>query len=116
MSGILNSSGITVRKGDSFTIALRFRTEQGVLDISGAQIKMDVKDQADKLLFSKNGEITDAVNGLAAIELTPQDTDLDVGDYKTDIQVTYANGQVHTIFPQNINKVAYFKVTTQVTE
>lgn len=116
MSGILNSRGITVRKGDSFTIVLRFKTEQGLLDISNAKIKMDVKTMADKLLFSKIGEITDAVNGLAAIELTPQDTNLDVGDYKTDIQITYADGQVHTIFPQDINKVAYFRVTSQVTE
>lgn len=116
MSGILNSSGIVVRKGDSFTIAIRFKTEQGVLDISGARIKMDVKDASDTLLFSKSGELTDAINGLAAIELTPQDTNLDVGDYKTDIQITYTNGQVHTIFPQNINKVGYFRITNQVTE
>ncbi len=116
MSGILNSSGITVRKGDSFTIVIRFKTEQGVLDISGARIKMDVKDASDTLLFSKSGELTDAINGLAAIELTPQDTDIEVGEYKTDIQITYANGQVHTIFPQNINKIGYFRVTNQVTE
>ena len=116
MSGILNSRGITVRKGDSFTIVLRFKTEQGLLDISNAKIKMDVKDMDNKLLFSKAGQITDALNGLAGIELTPQDTNLEEGDYKTDSQITYANGQVHTIFPQDINKVAYFKVTGQVTE
>ncbi len=116
MTGILNNNGIIVRKGDSFAIAIRFKTEQGMLDISGAKIKMDVKDMDDKLLFSKAGQITDALNGLAGIELTPQDTNLDAGDYKTDIQITYADGQVHTIFPQDINKVAYFRVTSQVTE
>lgn len=113
---MLNSRGITVRKGDSFTITIRFKTEQGNLDINGATIKMDVKDMSDKFLFSKSGEITDSAQGLAAIELTPQDTNLEEGDYKTDIQITYANGQVHTIFPQDINKVAYFRVTGQVTE
>ena len=116
MTGMLNSRGITVRKGDSFAIAIRFKTEDGALDISGATIKMDVKNMENKLLFSKAGQITDALNGLAGIELTPQDTNLKEGDYKTDIQITYADGQVHTIFPQDINKVAYFRVTGQVTE
>lgn len=116
MTGILKSQGITVRQGDSFTIVIRFKTPKETLDISGAQIKMSVRDQEDKLLFSKSAVITDALSGLAAIELTPEDTCLAPGDYKTDIQITFADGQVHTIYPQHIHKVAYFRVTTDVTE
>ena len=116
MTGILNSQGIIVRKGDSFTIAMQFKTKDGPLDISGTKIKMEVRDADDRNLFTKIAEVTDAAEGLAAIELTPEDTDLEPGEYKTDIQATYANGQVHTVYPQKICKVAYFKITPHVTE
>lgn len=116
MTGILSPKGIMVRKGDSFTIAMQFKTSSGSLDISGAKIKMEVRDADERVLMTKVAEITDAVNGRAAIELTPEDTDLDPGEYKTDIQTTYANGQVHTIYPQKVCKVACFKITPHVTE
>ncbi len=37
-------------------------------------------------------------------------------DEETDIQLTLKNGDVHTIYPQNVNAVAYFKLTPEVTE
>lgn len=37
-------------------------------------------------------------------------------NYVTDIQITFANGEVHTIYPQDINKVAAFIVSKNVTE
>ena len=43
-------------------------------------------------------------------------TDIDPGVYKTDIQLTLKNGDVHTVFPQEINQVGAFIVTEEVTE
>lgn len=116
MTGILTSQGITVRRADSFNIVLQFKTQQGAMDISGAQIKMAVRDDTERLIFEKKAVITDALKGLAAIELTPQETDIEPGDYKTDIQITYAGGQVHTIYPPRVQKVAHFQITPHVTE
>ncbi len=116
MSGILTSQGITVRRADSFNIVLQFKTQSGALDISGAGIKMAVRDDSDRIVLEKTGVITDASKGLAAIELAPQDTDIEPGTYKTDIQITYADGQVHTVYPSCVHKVAHFQITPHVTE
>ena len=42
--------------------------------------------------------------------------DSDPGVYKTDIQLPLKNGDVHTVFPQEINQVGAFIVTEEVTE
>lgn len=115
MSGNMTSKGITVRRGDSFTIIMRFHAAAGDFDISGAAVKMAVRDADGNLVLDKSGLISDAAHGIAAIELTPQDTAIAVGRYKTDIQITFANGQVHTIYPPNVNTVAYFKIAEEVT-
>ena len=115
MSGKMTSKGITIRRGDSFTIIMRFHAESGDFDISNAAIKMAVRDADDNLLLDKAGIVSDATRGLAAIELTPQDTAIAVGSYKTDIQITFANGQVHTIYPAEVGAVAYFNITEEIT-
>lgn len=116
MSGALHPNGITVRRGDSFTINLHFKDENGDMDLTGAKIKMHVAKEDGNVVLQKEGDISDAINGLAAIDLKPEETDIPEGDYLTDIQIKMANGQIHTIFPQNINSLAYFKITPQVTE
>ena len=114
MTGLINSRGITVRQGNSFAIIMRFKLPDSDLDISGMKLQMRVRDEQGNLILDKAGAVSDAVHGTAVIELTPQDTDLPLGQYKTDIKATFADGQVHTIYPQNINAVAYFKVTEEV--
>lgn len=116
MSGILNSSGIIVRRGDSFTINLHFTDEAGDINLAGAQLKMSAAKEDGTRVLEKNGIISDVSRGLAVIELTPSDTNIDVGEYQTDIQIKMHDGQIHTIFPQNINSLAYFIITPQVTE
>ena len=116
MAGVITPQGITVRKGDSFMIILHFKTCDGDIDVTDCSLKMSVKDEQGNIMFTKEGAISDAKHGIMTIDLTPEDTDIDVGDYKTDIQMTFADGRVHTVYPQNINAVAYFKITGEVTE
>ncbi len=116
MTGFINSRGITVRQGNSFTIIMRFKLPDGDLNISGLALQMCVRDDNDKIILNKSGAVSDAAHGTAVIELTPQDTNLPLGQYKTDIKATFADGQVHTVYPQNINAVAYFNVTEEVSK
>ena len=77
---------------------------------------MQVRNIDGSLLFTKIADIEDETSGYATINLTPKETTIDVGEYFTDIEIKDAQGFVHTIYPQNINNVAFFKITAQVTE
>ena len=119
MVGKIMPQMIEVRQGDSFTILLQFQTDGGVLDITGAELKMQVRNREDnKVLITKNGIIDDAVKGKAHIAIVPADTkNLTAGgDYITDIQASFANGEIHTVYPADVSKVASFVVSQNVTE
>lgn len=116
MAGNILPNLIEIRQGDSFDMPVHFKSDGKDLDITGFLLKMQVRDNAGKIIISKVGSISDALRGRACISLSATDTNIAVGDYVTDIQVTFANGQVHTIFPQNINAVATFRITEQVTK
>ena len=113
---IQSSNVIEVRQGDSFTIRLQLHKCCEPIDLTDAVATMDVKNEANKVLFSKKAEVVDAVNGKLAIILTPVDTDIPVGDYVTDIQIKMSDGSVNTIFPADVNKLGTFRVTEQVTK
>ena len=93
MAGIMTPAGITIRRGDSFDILMNFKSGNKNFDLTECKIKMTVRDSDNKEIFSKDGEIISAANG-----------------------TTLKNGDVHTIYPQNVNAVAYFKLTPEVTE
>ena len=116
MVGTITSKGITVRKGDSFNIILQFKHSEQPMELTDCVIKLGVKDKFNKLMFEKVAEIIDSSNGKARILLSSKETLINVGEYKADIQITLKNGEVHTIYPQDLNKVAYFRITDQVTE
>lgn len=116
MSGILSSSGVIIRRGDSFSINLHFTENGEDFNLAGTALKMCAAKEDGSKIMQKDGVISDAGRGLASIELTPQETDIEPGEYLTDIQITLPDGQVHTIFPQDVNTLAYLKITPQVTE
>lgn len=119
MVGRVMPQFIEVRQGDSFTIPLQFKGKDGFIDLTGAVLKMQVRNRADnKVLFTKLGSIDDAVNGKTSLSIQPADTKgLQAGgDYITDIQITFANGEVHTVYPADVSKVAAFIVSQNVTE
>ena len=119
MVGKIMSQLIEVRQGDSFTIQLQFQTEDGLLDITDAELKMQVRNREDnKVLLTKTGIIDDASKGKAHLTILPADTkNLAVeGDYITDIQATFANGEIHTVYPGDVTKMASFVVSRNVTK
>jgi hypothetical protein len=119
MVGRIMPNFIEVRQGDSFTIPLLFREGKSAVDLTGAVLKMQVRTKDDnKAVISKTGSIDDAVHGKASVQIAPSDTkNLVVGeDYVTDIQITFANGEVHTVYPAQIGQVAAFVVGQNVTE
>ena len=117
MSGKLTSHGITIRHGDSFNILMQFKTPQQNFDLTNSEIRMSVRDteKPQNPIISKTAEIIDSVNGKARLVITAQDTNINIGEYETDIQITLPNGDVHTIYPQNLSKPAYFIITPDVT-
>lgn len=116
MSGYVQNNIITVRQGDSFALNFELRDKCKPVDLTGAVMLMQVRDDSGNLMFSVGGTPVDAVNGKIAILLTPLQTNIAVGDYNTDIQVTLSDGSVNTIYPANPNQIATFRVTEQITK
>lgn len=108
---------IEVRQGDSFNIKLRFKAKNKALDLSALKVIMQVrKTENEALVFEKEAEAVEAAQGIYLLRLTPTETSAPVGNYKTDIQVMFANGEINTIFPQSVAKVGVFRLTPQVTK
>ncbi len=119
MVGRILPQMIEVKQGDSFTIPLQFKGRDGFIDITCSELKMEVRNSIDnKVLLSKKGVIDDAIKGKAHLSIIPADTKnlSSEGKYITDIQITFANGEVHTIYPGDVSKVAAFVVSQNVTE
>lgn len=116
MTGRIVNNLIEVRQGDSFPINLQISKDGNPVDLTGFSLLMQVRDNDNNLMFAINGTEVDVVNGKMAIILTPEHTKIAVGDYKTDIQLTGTDGSVNTIYPANVNQIATFRITPQVTE
>ncbi len=119
MVGRIMPHFIEVRQGDSFTIPLQIKGKNGFIDITGAELKMQIRKRADnKILVTKTGVIDDGIKGKAHLALIPADTKnlIAGGEYLTDIQITFPNGEVHTIYPADVSKVASFIVSQHITE
>jgi hypothetical protein len=117
MTGTVQNNIITVRQGDSFALNLEIKDGCTPVDLTGATITMQVRDTVNgNILFGIEATPVDALNGKAALLITPSETSNPVGDYVTDIQLTGADGSVNTIFPADVNKIGVFRITAQVTE
>lgn len=117
MTGTVQNNIITVRQGDSFALNFYLTDKCGKpVNLTGATMLMQVRDENGTLKFSLAGTSVDALGGKMVLLFTPTQTGIDVGDYKTDIQVTLSDGSVNTIFPANVNQIGVFRVTEQVTE
>lgn len=115
MTGRITNNLIEVRQGDSFTLDFQIKDECKPVDLTGANLLMQARDEGGNVIFSKEGVEVDVVNGKMAIILTPAETSKPVGEYKTDIQLTTQDGSVNTIFPANVNEIATLRITEQVT-
>ena len=115
MSGTIQNNLITVRQGDSFALNFEIKNKCKPVNLTGATLFMQVRDDGGNVMFALSGTPVDAQNGKIALILTPLQTNIAVGDYKTDIQLTTADGNVNTIWPANVNAIGTFRVTEQVT-
>ena len=116
MTGRIINNLIEVRQGDSYPINIEVKKGCKPVDLTGATTLMQVRDENNNVMFTLTGTMVDAVNGKVALLLSPTETSIPVGDYVTDIQITGADGSVNTIFPANVNQVATFTITPQVTQ
>lgn len=111
-----NGNVIEVRQGDSFSIKIKIHKDDEGFDLTGSKVNMQVRRIDDNsLMFDLLATEIDIQKGLFALIITPAESGIDVGDYKTDIQLSTPDGMVNTIFPSDVNKVAIFRVTEQVT-
>jgi hypothetical protein len=116
MTGVINKNLISVRQGDSFTINLALNNRCQPMDLTGYVGLMQVRQKDNnEVVFSCFAEPVDMLQGKIAFVLTPVMTSIDEGDYVCDIQITSPVGEVHTIYPADVNKVATFRITRQVT-
>lgn len=107
---------IEVRQGDSFTIKLKIHKGEKDFDLTGATVNMQVRDiENNALKFDLAAEPIDVQKGEFALLISPVQSNIEVGSYKTDIQLSTPDGQINTIFPSDVNKVAIFRITEQVT-
>lgn len=107
---------IEVRQGDSFVIKLKIHKGVKDFDLTDAKVNMQVRNIEDNALkFDLTAEPIDAQKGEFALLISPTESNIDVGSYKTDIQLSTSDGQINTIFPADVNKVAIFRITEQVT-
>lgn len=116
MTGRVVNNLIEVRQGDSFAINFFIKRGCKPVDLTGSTILMQVRDENNNVMFTLTGTDVDALNGKMALLLSPTETNIPVGDYVTDIQVTTSDGSVNTIFPANVNQIATFRITQQVTQ
>ena len=115
MTGRIVNNLIEVRQGDSYPINIQVKRGCKPVDLTGATTLMQVRDENNNIMFTLTGTPVDVVNGRIALLLSPTETNIPVGDYVTDIQLTTADGSVNTIFPANVNQIATFRITEQVT-
>ena len=117
MVGRILNNLIEVRQGDSFALNLAVNDKCKPMDLTGASVLMQVREKdSGNMVFEVSGTPVDATNGKIALLITPTETSNTVGDYVCDIQLTTAEGDVHTIYPADVNKIATFRITGQVTQ
>lgn len=115
MSGKVINNLIEIRQGDSFAMNFQIKNKCQPVDLTGAVMIMQVRDENNNLMFTLTGTDVDVKNGKIALLFTPTQTSIPVGDYVTDIQITTSDGSVNTIFPADVNQIGTFRITEQVT-
>lgn len=108
---IINNK-IFIKSGDSTKILLDFN-----IDIAGASVSFSVKPNIELAEYIIQKIITnhnDASNGLTQINLSSEDTNIEVGEYVFDIQINLPGGETHTVFPSDPLQTGKFIVTKGV--
>lgn len=115
MSGTIQNNVITVRQGDSFTLNFEIKNKGKPVDLTGATLLMQARNETGTVMWTLSGTAVDLVKGKIGLLLSPLQTNIAVGEYQTDIQLTIADGSVNTIWPANVNQIGTLRITAQVT-
>ena len=103
----VEDQAICLTRGDSAEVSIDLTTEGGEAYDLGASdtLTLTVRKEpaaTSKVIFAKS------VTGSGVITITPEDTgNAEIGQYSADIQLTTADGEVHTVYPRLEGKARY---------
>lgn len=103
----VEDQAIYLTRGDSAEVSIDLTTESGETYDLGANdtLTLTVRKEPSStstVIFAKS------VTGSGVIPITPEDTrDSEIGQYSADIQLTTADGEVHTVYPRLEGKARY---------
>ncbi|MBP5215507.1 MAG: hypothetical protein J6039_03005 [Alphaproteobacteria bacterium] len=116
MVGRMTKNIIEVRQGDSFTITLHLYKNGANIDLDGSVVRMQVRRNSGSLVWELCATSWQDNQGKMLLQITPEYSNIAVGDYKCDIQLETPDGSINTIFPSNIHQIGIFRITEQVTQ
>ena len=103
----VEEQAIYLTRGDSAEVSIDLTTEGGENYELGADdtLTLTVRKEptaTSAVIFAKS------VTGSGVFTITPEDTrNAEVGQYSADIQLTTADGEVHTVYPRLEGKARY---------
>lgn len=103
----VEDQAIYLTRGDSAEVSIDLTTEGGESYDLGASdtLTLTVRKEpsaTSTVIFAKS------VTGSGVVTIVPEDTqDAEVGQYSADIQLTTADGEVHTVYPRLEGKARY---------
>ena len=115
MSGRIINNLIEVRQGDSFNIIIQISSCGKPVNLTDNFVRMQVRNEEEEKMFELIGNIVSEAEGKVVLCITPQQSNIEAGEYKCDIQLETADGSINTIFPHNVNQIGVFRITPQVT-
>ena len=94
----------TIIRGDSCYISVIKTNEQGqqIDFVDGEKVVFSVKKNLKQENYDIQSSSSIIVHGQMIIELTPDDTNIALGDYFYDIQYTDTNNDVYTLSKGNV--------------
>jgi len=94
----------TIIRGDSCYISVIKTNEQGeqIDFVDGEKVVFSVKKNLKQENYDIQSSSSKIVDGQMIIELTPDDTNIALGDYFYDIQYTDINNDVYTLSKGNV--------------
>ena len=101
-----SKKSIDVFKGDSLALDISVVDADGsVVDLTDATAKFTAREQenSSSAIIEKSLDIYDAANGKMRLTLTTSDTDITPKSYPADIEITFSDGRVKTIWKSNFD-------------
>ena len=100
-------SNLSITKGDTSTFNITVKDSDGVIfDLNGYTMTFTAKNNIDDIDaeadISSVGVIADPALGIGVISLSPEDTSIDSGEYRYDIQISDGTNNVHTVVKNSL--------------